>query len=159
MNTTIATTDKWLMSQQRECSNRIPRPNSSCTSLINNRDRDSKPIEKTGKSTNGIPDEVKIRPIMETAVSISGARKKIQAKLTMTKVSRIWPKPDMRNLSCMRTETNLRQKFSTIWKRPCRPPQTIKVQLAPCHKPLTRKVINRLLIYRNWETRLPPNGI
>ena len=39
------------------------------------------------------------------------------------------------------------------------PPQTRKVQLAPCHSPLTKKVSSRLASRRAMPLRLPPSGI
>ena len=39
------------------------------------------------------------------------------------------------------------------------PPQTMKVQFAPCQKPLTKKMINVFLIFAHIPPLLPPNGM
>ena len=39
------------------------------------------------------------------------------------------------------------------------PPQTIKVQLAPCQNPLTRKMMNVFLTFIHVPPLLPPKGI
>ena len=48
---------------------------------------------------------------------------------------------------------------SMMSRLPCIMPQATKFHLAPCHKPLRKKTINKLIIQRTLFVRLPPNGI
>lgn len=45
------------------------------------------------------------------------------------------------------------------WNSPLSPPQTTKLQEAPCQRPLTRNVIIILICLRNFPFLLPPKGI
>ena len=45
-----------------------------------------------------------------------------------------------------------------IRNTPCRPPHSMKVQLAPCHSPPSSMVMKRLRVRRARPFRLPPRG-
>ena len=46
-----------------------------------------------------------------------------------------------------------------IIKQALMPPQKMKVQLAPCQNPLTKKITNTFLIFCQVPPLLPPSGI
>ena len=50
---------------------------------------------------------------------------------------------------------NINGKNNMAWYAP----QAMKVQLAPCQKPLTRKMMNVFLTTFAFDTRLPPKGM
>src|SRR5262249_14334870 len=97
------------------------------------------------------------------APAMVGERKKIQASTVRAKVKSI------RN-AIVGTLTNRLAELAALARgspmnrrgmtyRPLSTPQTMNVQLAPCHKPLNVKVTSRLNAWRGLEVRLPPRGM
>ena len=84
------------------------------------------------------------------------ARKMVKV---VTKMANVSGTPTMRSGRDLRLRSGAGMWSSATWHRPCSPPQTRKVQLAPCHSPLTKKVSSRLASRRAMPLRLPPSGI
>src|SRR5882724_6868014 len=97
------------------------------------------------------------------APEMVGARKKIHATTVSAKVTRIrraivgTRTNKLRELAGRASGSPMKTRGMTY--NPLSTPHTIKVQFAPCHKPLSVKVINRLNAWRGLEVRLPPRGI
>src|SRR5678815_4140248 len=101
---------------------------------------------------------------MYSASAREAARKKIQAKVTRAKVVRAARANFRRGARsrCVSAERRFQIGSVRIERTryaPCKAPQITYVQAAPCHKPLIRKVMNRLKTQRRLGTRLPPRGI
>src|SRR6266850_2316658 len=101
-----------------------------------------------------------ISPNTRHAPEMVGERKKIQATTVSAKVIRI-----RSAIVGTRTKTLCElagrasgspMKTRGMTYRPLRTPQTMKVQFAPCHRPLSVNVTNRLNAWRDFEPRLPP---
>lgn len=99
------------------------------------------------------------------AVLIESALKNIQQNVTKVNVDNILRKSasdGSKNLFSLTSSTNF-LLFSVntegIKRKACKPPQMMKVQLAPCQNPETKKIINTFLIFFSLETRDPPIGI
>ena len=105
---------------------------------------------------SGAPNSVNIFPITAQASLMFGILKNIQAKFTSRKVIQILTIFTAQLLPSYFCQP---RAFSTIWKIPCITPQTMKVQLAPCHIPLTRKVTKIFQYVLALLQRLPPRGI
>jgi len=99
------------------------------------------------------------------AVLIESALKNIQQNDTKTNVDIILRKSDSEgsiNLFSFMSSVNLLLflvNTEGIKRRACNPPQTIKVQLAPCQNPETRKITKTFRIFFNLETLEPPIGM
>ena len=94
----------------------------------------------------------KILPIKRKASVRESARNITQARLTNVKV--------IKRLS--RAGILLKKPWNALViteKMPCATPQTMKVQLAPCHTTLMKNTISILRYVRNSPFLLPPNGM
>ena len=85
--------------------------------------------------------------------SMPEARKNIQALQTNKKVRTVAGILDIFKFNSL-----LHIRWTTT-ARPCNAPQIIIIQLAPCHRPLTRNVISRFKYVRSIPFRLPPMGM
>lgn len=103
--------------------------------------------------------------IKRIAVLIESALKNIQQNDTKKNVDIILRKSGSEgsiNLFSLMSSVNLLLflvNTEGIKSRACKPPQTIKVQLAPCQNPETRKITKTFPIFFNLETLEPPIGI
>jgi len=89
---------------------------------------------------------------MRNASFIVSALKKIHVKFTNTNV-----------IIQFSAGCNLSKKsflcLTIIIKSPCNNPHKINVQLAPCHKPLTKYIIKIFTYNRNLPFLFPPSGM
>ncbi len=105
---------------------------------------------------NRLPPCVNILTITPAASAMVGIRNIVQRKFIMTKVTTIRGSRTSNFLLSHRCNP---KAFSITWNTPCKAPQTMNVQFAPCHIPLTRKVTRMFQWLRNLLQRLPPRGI
>src|SRR5690242_20220648 len=101
---------------------------------------------------------------MYNASEREAARKKIHAKVTSEHVIRVETVHLRRGNLSSRTSAERRFQNGSVREErtkydPCSAPQIMYVQLAPCHKPLMRNVMNKLNAQRGFATLLPPRGI
>ena len=103
--------------------------------------------------------------IISMASETLSARKNTHPKQTKVNVSPMFAtRPNMLfelNLShvILKRIASLSRTMAATRKNPCSAPQTTNVQLAPCHRPLIRKVMKRLKNHRDSDVRLPPSGM
>lgn len=94
---------------------------------------------------------------MKKAFDKESDRKKIHEKEIRQKTNKIL---SIRNDLFIDLDREPLNRFSTIKYKPLSPPQIIKVQFAPCQKPLIRNVINKFIKDRIFDlARLPPSAI
>ena len=70
-----------------------------------------------------------------------------------------YPKTFFMRVFLMRSEIRLPSIFSINSKSPCPSPHTTKLTSAPCHKPVTKNTMNKLMFRRAFPFRLPPSGM
>lgn len=106
----------------------------------------------------------KIPEMYSAACPTDSARKKIQAKQAKAKVSNICK--NSFKLGNAESFATISMLFLLVLisidgtiNKALSAPQTIKVQLEPCQKPLTTKIINVLRMRIQLPPLLPPNGM
>ena len=107
---------------------------------------------------------VNIFLMKEKASEILSARKKIQQKVARPNVSTTWKNSFKEGsiLPCATMSRLFLLVFITIegiMNKAFRNPQKMKVQFAPCQKPLTKKMIKVLRIRIQSPPLLPPRGM
>lgn len=121
-------------------------------------------IGNAGNTPDGLlnSDSLKIFENIRTACSILSAWNIIQAKFTNRNMVIIFLREWKLNMILSSKFTfgrgllfNKRGKKN----KACNIPQNINVQFAPCHKPLTRKIMKVLRMTFFWGHLLPPKGM
>src|SRR5262249_31976671 len=106
---------------------------------------------------------VAIRFRITQALPSVSARKKTQPRHTKENVAairkRVPGEGSNRPPAGSSSERRRSHSEQTTTPRPWKAPQTTKVHEAPCHRPLSRKVMNRLRIVCALLPRLPPSGM
>ena len=88
------------------------------------------------------------------------ARNGTQANVTARNVMRTANRSIGRDLKTAELlKGSARQAWFTASIKPCTPPQTTNVQLAPCHSPPSSMTMPRLTYRRTGPRRLPPSGM
>ena len=101
-------------------------------------------------------------PIIEKACPMLSARKITKPISTTSKVYRCFSTVSTGFrlfFPCFPSPNNFFAASSVTIKKPCHRPQMIKVQLAPCHRPVQKNTISLLRYVFAFPFRFPPRGI